>query len=176
MTQLGIVQKEEERDYRGNKYEVLFIKEENKNFIRRILKEQYFPIFENEEKIRRLLLRIVDANFKVAVKIYQDLRSFVDAVAVTLTSNYEAEPIQFGKLLSESGFGYYVWYRSASWQTYSDEFVFREEPVDLKSIFLEIVEKELRKRLVHLSPVEKWCVFLRHVKNDARSLTFRLGS
>jgi len=42
LTQLGIVQKEEERDYRGNRYEVLFIKEENKNFIRRILKEQYF--------------------------------------------------------------------------------------------------------------------------------------
>lgn len=172
LTQLGIVQKEEERDYRGNRYEVLFIKEENKNFIRRILKEQYFPIFADEEKIRRLLFRFVDDNFKVAVKIYQDLRSFVDAVAVTLTPNYEAEPIQFGKLLSEGGFGYYVGYKSASWQTYSDEFVFREEPVDLKIIFLEIVEKELRKRLARLSPVEKWCVFLRYVKDDARDEFF----
>ena len=59
-----------------------------------------------------------------------------------------------------------------SWQTYSDEFVFREEPVDLKIIFLKIVEKELRKRLAHLSPVEKWCVFLRYVKDDARDEFF----
>lgn len=172
LTQLGIVNKEEERDYRGNRYEVLSIKEEIRHFVKNILKDEYFPVFEDEEKIRRSLFRIIDSNFKVAVKIYEDLRSFEDAVAVTLTSSYETEPIQFGKLLSEHGFGYYVGYKSASWQTYSDEFIFREEPINLKVIFIEIVEKELRKRLARLLPAEKWCVFLRYIKHDARDEFF----
>ena len=168
LTQLGIVKKEEERDYRGNKYEVLLIEEDNRNFVRSILKEQYFPVFEDEEEIRRSLFRIIDDDFRVAVKIYQDLRSFEGAVSVTLTGRYEPEPLKFGKLLSEHGFGYYVGYRSASWQTYTDELIFREDPINLKDIFLEIVENGLRRRLSRLSPSEKWCVFLRYVKDDAR--------
>lgn len=168
LTRLGIVKKYEEKDYRSNKYEVLLIEEENKNFIRKILENQYFPTFTDEEKIRSSLTQIIDKHFKVAVRIYQDLRSFKDAISVTLTHSYEAEPIQFGKSLSDHGFGYYVGYKSASWQTYSDEFIFREQPISLKTLFLEIVEKELRRRLARLSPAEKWCAFLRYIKDDIR--------
>lgn len=167
LTQLRIVKKEKETDYRGNAYEVLSIGEENKSFIRSMLKERYFPTFANLKKIRQSLLQIINDNFNVATKIYQDIQYFKDAVVVTLTHNYEQGPIQFGKLLSEHGYGYYVGYRSVSWQTYTDEFVFREDPANLKTLFLEIVEVELRKRLTRLSPAEKLCVFLRYVKSDA---------
>lgn len=168
LVQLGVVKKEEERDYRGNKYEVLYIEKENVDLTRRVLEERYFAIFKDEERIRQSLFSIIDDNFKVAVKIYQDLRAFGDAISVTLTRQYEREPIEFGEVLSEHGFGYYVGYRSASWQSYSDKSIFREQPINVKTLFLEIVEKELRRRLMRLSPAEKWCVFLRYVKDDAR--------
>jgi hypothetical protein len=127
-----------------------------------------------KEKIRREIRQLVTGNFRSALKLLEEATQYENATTYTLSSeySYDTETRDFGNALSREGFGYFIGYRTVKAATYYDEFIFREKPIDLKALFLEIMKEEIRTKLSSLSPVERWCMFLRYVNPNARDEFF----
>jgi len=162
LKEIGIV--EETRLYwRGHEYQHLLIKDEVKSEIEKILKERYYPIFDADTTAKKIR-EIVQSSFPAATRLWQSVQKFeIDEYDLSGPSSYDKESMDLGEKMMANGLAYLIGYWSTSWITFSDEIVFRKEPVDVRAVFLKIVEDEMISALSSFSPEMKWCLYLKHV-------------
>ena len=162
LKEIGVV--EETRLYwRGHEYQHLFVKEEVKNEIERILKERYYPIFDADTTAKRIR-EIVQSSFPAATRLWQAVQKFeIGEYSLSEPSSYDKEIMDFGEKMMANGLAYLIGYWSTSWSMFSDEIIFRKEPLDIRGIFLKIVEDEMISALSSFSPEMKWCLYLKHI-------------
>lgn len=162
LKEIGIV--EETRLYwRGHEYQHLSIKDEVKSEIEKILKERYYPTFDADTTAKKIR-EIVQSSFPAATRLWQSVQKFeIGEYDLSGPTSYDRGSMDFGEKMMANGLAYLIGYWSTSWITFSDEIVFRKEPVDVRAIFLKIVEDEMISTLSSFSPEMKWCLYLKHV-------------
>jgi len=173
LSKLGVIETTDgyHRDF---KYDIVFINEAVVEFVQGFIERHLHPKFLEIDKIRQEIRELVTNNFRSALKLFEEITQYEYATTFTLSSehSYDTETRDFGNLLSRQGFGYFIGYWTVKAATYYDEFIFREKPIDLKTLFLEIIKEEIKIKLSSLSPQERWCMFLRYVNPDARDEFF----
>lgn len=173
LIKLGVVHRAE--GYHKNfRYEILSINEEITEFVKELIEKNLYPVFADTKRIKREIRQVIASNFRSALKLFEEVTQYENVPTYTLSSehSYDTETREFGNLLSRKGFGYYIGYWTVKAAAYYDEFIFREKPIDFKALFLEVIKEEMRTKLSSLSPVERWCIFLKHVNPKARDEFF----
>jgi hypothetical protein len=168
LSKLGVIDRTEgcHKDF---KYEILSVNEKIVEFVRNYVEKHLHPNFAEREKMKRIIRDLVTGNFRSALKLSEKIAQNEHTTTVTLSSenDYDSETRDFGCLLSKQGLGYFIGYRTVKAANYYDEFIFREKPIDLKALFLEVMKDEIRIKLSSLSNEEKWCMFLRYINPNA---------
>ncbi|MGB8781418.1 MAG: hypothetical protein WCD81_12320 [Candidatus Bathyarchaeia archaeon] len=162
--------------WKGNKYLRIFVKAEAAVEISRLLKERYYPIFTLDAVTVRIRESVISA-FPAAARLWSGVQQFkIDEYTLSEPSLYNQEAMNFGEKLMAAGLCYLIGYWSVSWISYSDEIIFRKEPIDVRDVFLEIVENEMTTALSSFSAEMKWCLFLKHVNPKADERFFLKNS
>jgi hypothetical protein len=155
---------------RGITYTKLEIKGELETSIKNILSQKYYPLFREDDvhnKLREIITKSLSAATKLWHKIieYQWIESKEVEYTISGYGEYQTDVIHLCEELSKCELGYYIGYYSKS-GNYSDEFVFRYNPIDTQTLFLKIVEEEVNKVISSLDPATRWCAYLKYVFPD----------
>lgn len=163
---IGLIQ--ETRNYwRGNEYLRLFVKQEVKSIIEKLLEERYYPLFTTDN-VNRKMREIITSSFPAATKLWSIIHEHnITEYDLSRSGTYDRELVELGEKLATNGLCYLIGYYSTSWAYSSDEIIFRKHPIDVRAIFLKIVEDEMATALSSLSPPMKWCLYLKHVYPEA---------
>jgi len=158
--------------WRSQTYSRLHVKEEFKEEIGNLLREKYYLTFEDKEAIEKLT-KIVGKSLSAATKLWHKVEEFKrmepKIIEHTLSGygEYQSDVVELGKELAKCELGYFLGYWSTSWTTYSDEFVFRSEPINIQVLFLRIVEEEANRVFTSFTPAMRWCAYLKFLEPDA---------
>ncbi|NWF86229.1 hypothetical protein HXY32_00195 [Candidatus Bathyarchaeota archaeon] len=158
--------------WRGQTYSRLHIKDELKEEIVNLLREKYHPAFEDKvvtEKLRKIVGKSLSAATKLWHKVEEFKRMEPKIIEHTLSGygEYQRDIIELGEDLAKCELGFFIGYWSTSWTTYSDEFIFRSEPIDAQALFLKIVEEEANRTFTSFTPAMRWCAYLKFLEPDA---------
>jgi hypothetical protein len=163
---LGVVVEASEY-WRGRTYPKLLIKEELKEDINNLLREKYYPTFQ-EEEVAEKLREIVRKSLSTATKLWHEILSRpMRSKMMEYPLESQGNVVELGKELAQCGMGYFIGYWSTSWISYSDEFTFRTEPIDTEAIFLKIVEEEVNRVFTSFTPATRWCTYLKLLEPNA---------
>jgi hypothetical protein len=158
-----------EKYHKGYRYEILSVNQTMLGYAEELVEKQLYPLFSETEKIGQKIHQIVEGNFSSGLKLFEQVTEYETLTSYSLSSDYffDEKSRAFGNTLSKCGFGYYTGYRTVKAANYSDDFIFRTAPINIKSLFLEIMKEEIQNRLSSLPEKEKWCMFLRYVNPNA---------
>lgn len=166
LKEIGIVN-EVTRYWRGNTYTFLYIKEGLSEKIKELLEKEYYPLFV-ENKIAEEIAKIVKKSLAAASKLWHKVQEFeTKEYVLSGYGEYDSEVNKLGEELAKNGLGYLIGYWSTSWAEYCTELVFRKDPINIREIFLKVVEEEINKVFTSFTPEMRWCLYLKHVKPDA---------
>lgn len=176
LIKIGVVTKFTETDYKHNSYEALKIVETSLEQVNRFLSDFYFPRF-TEKEVREKVSEIIQQNLATSSRLLDSLKYVPNSPTVTIAEERKLDPEskRLVKELVEAGLGFPVRYTSASGSTQSEEFIFREKPLALKPVFVEILENEIKRRLQELGDPEKWCIYLRYLNPTSDNEFFILN-
>jgi len=152
---------------KGHNYSHLYIEKEIQEKIRNLLKEKYYPLFD-ETKITETIRKITKESLTAASRLWHKVEEF-DSVQYTLSGygEYETEVSRLGEELAKNGLAYLIGYWSTSWTEYCDDFIFRKEPFHVRTIFLKIVEEEVSEVFTSFTPEIRWCLYLKFIEPNA---------
>jgi len=171
LRKIGVV-KELKIYWRGHKYTRLALESNIEGEIRSLLKEKYHPQF-TEEYVERRIREIVRSSFSAATKLWHKVQEY-EAQEYELSGpiSYDQDIIKLGEKIASEGLGYLIGYWTTSWTHYYDEIIFRKQPLDVRSIFIKVVEEEITQALSSFSPEMKWCLYLMYVNPKADKTFF----
>ncbi len=155
--------------WRGQTYSRLHVKDELEEEIVNLLKEKYYPAFE-EREVTEKLRKVVGKFLFAAIKLWHKVEEFKRReTEYTLSGygEYQSDIIKLAKELAKCELGFFIGYWTTSWSTYSDEFIFRSEPIDAQALFLKIVEEEVNRIFTSFTPAMRWCAYLKFLEPDA---------
>lgn len=158
--------------WRGQTYSRLHVQEELREEISSLLREKYYQAFKDEE-VTEKLRKIVGKSLSVTAKLWHTVEEFKrmepKIVEHTLSGygEYQRDVVELGAELARCELGYFIGYWSTSWTTYSDEFIFRSEPINIQALFLKIVEEEVNRVFTSFTPAMRWCAYLKFLEPDA---------
>jgi hypothetical protein len=154
LKKIGIVIEKEEHfraKKTGNiKYRILMIKEVWRNAMVRLLKEKYYPMFR-ESEVKENLRKFVSNSILEASELFRGIENSEISLSLGL---------KLAKELAKNEIGYFMGYMTTTYGEYSNIFVFRNQPFNVKDLFAKIFEEEFIKELKEFTPVMKWCSYL----------------
>jgi len=155
LKEIRIVIEEKER-FRAKKtgadieYRILTIKEVWRNAMVRLLKEKYYPMFR-ESEVKENLRKFVSNSILEASELFRGIENSEISLSLGL---------KLAKELAKNEIGYFMGYMTTTYGEYSNIFVFRNQPFNVKDLFAKIFEEEFIKELKEFTPVMKWCSYL----------------